>query len=143
LRQTHADRPFSGKPPAHFPGVGANGNVPPDPNIAVGPNHIVQTVNTRIAVYSKTGVMAAGYPKSLSSIWTALGGACATNNAGDPIVQYDRLADRWLVFQIGSLSSPYSQCYAISTSGDPTGSYNLYSYNFGSARVRGWVIRPS
>jgi hypothetical protein len=132
LRQNHADKPFSGSPPAHFPGVGANGNVPPDPNIAVGPNHIVQTVNTRIAVYSKTGVLAAGYPKSLSSIWTALGGACATNNAGDPIVQYDRLANRWLVFQIGSLSSPYSQCYAISTSGDPTGSYNLYSYNFGS-----------
>jgi len=37
-----------------FPGVSANGSAPPDPNLAVGPNHIVQIVNTEFAVYSKS-----------------------------------------------------------------------------------------
>src|SRR5437764_632713 len=56
-------------PNAYFAGVGANGYAPPDTNIAVGPNHIVETVNTRYAIYDKNGAPLVG-PKSLSSLWT-------------------------------------------------------------------------
>jgi hypothetical protein len=115
----------------NFPGVGENGSIPGDPNIAVGPNHIVQVVNSDIAVFDKNGNMYSGYPKRLGSIWTALGGPCA-NNSGDPVAQYDKLADRFIISQLGSLSSPYSECIAVSTSNNPTGSYYLYSYSFGS-----------
>lgn len=116
----------------NFPGIGENGYLPPDPNIAVGPNNIVQVVNVEIAVFNKSGVVASGYPKTLSSLWSNLGGGCASNNSGDPIVQYDKLADRFIVTQLGSLSSPYSECIAVSTTNDPRGSYYLYSYSFGS-----------
>ena len=34
----------------NFPGVGSNGFAPPDTNMAVGPNHILQTVNSRYAM---------------------------------------------------------------------------------------------
>ena len=115
-----------------FGGIFQDGYIPSDANIAVGPNHIVQLVNSEIAVLTKSGMMESGYPKSLGSLWSALGGGCATNNAGDPIVQYDRLADRWLITQLGSLSSPYSECFAVSQTNDPTLAYNLYSYSFGS-----------
>ncbi len=115
-----------------FPGIGANGSIPPDPNIAVGPNNIVQVVNTRLAIYNKSGAILSGYPKSLGTVWSALGGNCATQNAGDPIVQYDRAADRWFIAQLGNLSAPYSQCIAVSATADPNGSYHLYSYDFGS-----------
>jgi fibronectin type 3 domain-containing protein len=115
-----------------FPGAGSNGYIPPDPNIAVGPNHIVQTVNVSISVYDKNGNLYAGYPKSLPSLWSPVGGACGTNNGGDPDVQYDRNADRWLVSQLGSTSGPYYECIAVSQTNDPTGAYNLYSYSFGS-----------
>src|SRR6185437_10131320 len=69
-------------------------------------------------------------PKSLSNLWTSLGGACG--NSGDPVVQYDVVADRWLISQLQSLNSPYGECIAVSTSGDPGGIYNLYFYNFGN-----------
>lgn len=114
-----------------FGGVGANGYAPSDVNIAVGPNHIVQVVNVRYAVFDKSGTMLAGFPKSLGSIWgTGLPGC--SGNGGDPIVQYDRAADRWLISQLGSTSAPYSECIAISRTNDPTGAYYLYSYAYGS-----------
>ena len=60
-----------------------------------------------------------------------MGGACA-GNQGDPIVQYDRLADRWFLSQIGSESVPYTLCQAVSKTNDPTGAYSLYEYSFGN-----------
>jgi hypothetical protein len=114
-----------------FPGVGANGSAPPDPNVAVGPNHIVQLVNTEVAVYTKSGTIFSGYPKTLGSVFSNLGGGC-TGEWGDPIVQYDKVADRWLISQLESFSAPFGECIAISQTNDPTGAYYLYSYSFGS-----------
>lgn len=108
------------------------GYIPPDNNIAVGPNHIVEVVNAALAVYSKTGATLQA-PVPLKNLWTSLtGSACAANNGGDTVVVYDRQADRWLVTQLGSLSKPYSECVAVSQTGDPAGAYNLYAYGFGS-----------
>ena len=114
-----------------FFGVGANGYAPPDPNLAVGPNHIVQIVNVEFAVYSKSGTIFAGYPKTIGSLFSALGGSC-TGEWGDAIVQYDRAADRWLISQLGSFSAPFAECFAVSRTNDPTGAYNLYAYSFGN-----------
>ena len=114
-----------------FFGVGANGYAPPDPNLAVGPNHIVQIVNVEFAVYSKSGTIFAGYPKTIGSLFSALGGSC-TGEWGDAIVQYDRAADRWLISQLGSFSAPFAECFAVSRTNDPTGTYNLYAYSFGN-----------
>ena len=56
-------------------------------------------------------------------------------------MQYDNLAPdglgdggtgRWIITELGSLSAPYSECFAISETSDPTGSYYLYSQDFGS-----------
>ena len=118
---------------ARFPGVGANGSAPPDTNMAVGPNHILQTVNSRYAIYNKAGALIAG-PFSLSSLWSPLGSGngCATQNGGDVVAQYDKLADRFLVTQLGGLSAPYSECIAVSQTSDPTGAYWLYSFSYGT-----------
>ena len=132
--QTTAGAPLEledegGKP--RFPGVGANGSAPSDANIAVGPNHIVQMVNSEIAVYNKAGSLFAGYPKSLGSIFTNLGGSC-TGEWGDAIVQYDRAADRWLLTQLESFNGPFGECIAVSKTNDPTGAYYLYAFSTGS-----------
>src|SRR5205823_860130 len=63
------------------------------------------------------------------------GGLCQTNNDGDPVVRYDRQADRWVVLQLAvtnanGTSTPFLICVAVSTSGDPTGRYNRYSFAF-------------
>jgi len=114
-----------------FDGPGVNGYAPSDNNIAVGPNHIFAAVNSVYQIFNKSGVSVLG-PRTLSSLWTGVGGGCATANAGDVVVQYDKLADRWVLTQLSSLSSPYGECIAVSTSGDPTGTYSAYYYSFGS-----------
>ena len=100
-------------PQTHFPGIGANGKTPPDPNIAIGPDHIVEVVNVEIAVFNKSGSVYAGYPKKLNLLWSNLGGSCAVNNGGDTIVQYDRLADRFLVSQLQKADAnfPFPGCW--------------------------------
>ncbi len=120
-------------PLATFDGVNANGSLPPDTTGDVGPNHYVQAVNTRMAVYSKTGTQLVA-PVAINTIFSALpvNDRCRTTNDGDPIVIYDQLADRWLVSQFAVNPFPggsaYNQCIAISQTPDPTGAW--YAYNF-------------
>ena len=129
--QTFAGPLISAAGGTSFDGPGANGYAPPDNNIAVGPNHIFAAVNSMYQIFTKSGASVLG-PKTLSSLWTGVGGGCATANAGDVVVQYDKGADRWILTQLSSLSSPYGECIAVSTTGDPTGSYKAYYYSFGS-----------
>ena len=119
---------------ANFDGVGANGSAPPDTNMAVGPNHIVQWVNQEFAIYHKDGTVYPGYPKAGNALWSGFGGPCETTNDGDPIAQYDAAADRWVMSQLGNAFNgpPFYYCVAVSTSGDPNGTYSRYAYSFGN-----------
>ena len=112
-----------------FDGIGALGSAPSDVNLAVGPNHIVQTVNSRLAVFSKNGTLLSG-PTNLTTFFQPVGGACAAG-ASDPIVNYDRLADRWVISDIG-ISTTFSECVAVSKTNDPAGQYTLYNFSFGT-----------
>ncbi|MDG1346892.1 MAG: hypothetical protein P8P77_04685, partial [Crocinitomicaceae bacterium] len=87
LQETYGTSPNKA-PLVNFNGM--NGAFPPDPSGAVGPNHYVQAVNSSWRVYSKTGTpMSSAMP--LSSLWTG------SSSDGDPIVMYDRHADRFVV----------------------------------------------
>ena len=112
---------------------------PPDTTGDIGPNHYVQWVNSRYAVYnvtrdasnSITGFnQVAGFPKNGNVIWQGFGGRCESDNDGDPIVQYDHLANRWVLTQFAVSAQPYTQCVAVSTSPDPTGTYHRYAYSY-------------
>ncbi len=102
---------------------GMNGAFPPDPSGAAGPNHYVQAVNSSYRVYSKTGTPMSGQ-MPLSSLWAG------STSDGDPIVMWDRHADRWVItqFQI----SGNQILFAVSDSPDPLGSYNTYAYSLSS-----------
>jgi len=76
---------------------------PSDNSLAVGPDHIMQTVNTRIAIFTKkgkrfdtTGKVLYG-PAPNNTVFKGFGGACEATNNGDTVVRYDQLADRWLI----------------------------------------------
>jgi hypothetical protein len=99
----------------------------PDAVGAVGPNHYVQAVNYKLAVFDKTGTAVLG-PVSLSSLWPAIS-ECNTNN-GDPSVLYDRIADRWLISQVSNGLFGFHQCVAVSRTPDPTGPYWQYSFPY-------------
>jgi len=113
-----------------FDGISAAGLVPPDPIGDVGPNHYVQMVNTRFAVYSKSGVLLSG-PTSINQLFAGLPSSpCATTNDGDPVVVYDRLADRWLLsqFAVPGGAAGFHLCVAVSQTANPTGAYFLYDF---------------
>jgi uncharacterized repeat protein (TIGR01451 family) len=101
---------------------------PSDANGRVGPNHYVQTVNTDFAIFNKSGTAIYG-PAPVNTLWSGFGGGCETNNDGDPVVLYDPIADRWLISQFSVSTTPYLECVAVSTSPDPTGTWNRYSFS--------------
>jgi len=81
----------------------ANVRNPSDNSLAVGPDHIFQTVNTRVAIYTKkgrrfhqTGKVLYG-PVVTNAVFAGFGGQCETRNNGDAVVRYDQLAGRWLI----------------------------------------------
>ena len=104
---------------------GASSNVV-DPVGDVGPDHYVQMVNSKFAVFAKDGTVLAG-PLDINALWTGAGGSCEASNDGDPIVLYDQLADRWMLSQFYTQDGgPYGLCVAVSQGPDPTGTYHLY-----------------
>lgn len=114
-----------------------DGALPPDPNGDVGPSHYVQWVNTSFAIYNKSGVLLYG-PAAGNTLWSGFGGPCESTNDGDPIVLYDSLADRWLFSQFAFPnfpSGPYSQCVAVSQTGDPTGAYYRYAFQISATKL--------
>src|SRR5262245_26571272 len=76
---------------------------PSDNSLAVGPDHIVQTVNSRMAIFTKKGKRfeASGKPLygpvNTNNVFKGFGGVCETANNGDAVVRYDQIADRWLI----------------------------------------------
>src|SRR5439155_10221451 len=103
---------------------------PPDTNGEVGPNHYVQTTNLLVRVWNKAGTPLTA-PFKMSALFASLGGICSFSDAGDPIAIYDQLADRWLLSQFNFFnlgSPPYHQCIAISTTGNPLGTWFVYDF---------------
>ncbi len=121
---------------ASFDGVpNVDGVLPPDTNGDVGPTQYVQIVNVSFAVFSKSGSTLYG-PANINTLFTGFGGPCQTTDDGDPIVQYDQLADRWLITQFALPNypnGPFYQCIAVSTTGNATGSWYRYQFQISSA----------
>jgi hypothetical protein len=76
---------------------------PSDNSLAVGPVHIVQTVNSQMAIFTKrgarfneTGRVLYG-PVNTNNVFRGFGGTCEARNNGDAVARYDQLAGRWLI----------------------------------------------
>ena len=77
-------------------GVGSSGH-PPDTNGDVGPNYYIQTVNTAIGIYDKSGNQIALTHFNTFMSQGHFGNLCDTDNFGDPVVLYDTFEDRWFI----------------------------------------------
>jgi hypothetical protein len=103
---------------------------PPDPNGEVGPNHFVEMINLVFGVYDKAGNLLLG-PVDTGSLWAGFPITDCTDPSGDPVVLYDQFMDRWLLSQFTTAGPEYFNCVAISTTGDPTGTYFRYAFSTG------------
>jgi hypothetical protein len=135
---TQATTAAIGAPLANFEGLSNQDNFnalarrvnPPDPVGDVGPNHYVEMVNLLVGVYSKSGTLLAG-PTPIGNLWDGFAVSHCANDAGDPVVLYDQLADRWILSQFTTVGPEYWNCIAVSTAGDPTGTYYRYAFSTG------------
>ncbi len=118
-----------GGPIVNVAGASSTGVSPPDVTNDVGPNHVIHAYNgasgSLFKIYNKTGTLLSG-PTAMESLGT---GGCA-NGAGDPIVLYDRLADRWFLLEFNGTNNDL--CIYVSKTPNPvTGGW--WAYNFGQA----------
>ncbi|RMI17384.1 MAG: T9SS C-terminal target domain-containing protein [Calditrichaeota bacterium] len=104
-----------------FPGIADPGLViPPDPHMAVGPNHLMGTVNQQFAIFDKTGTM-------LKLINAADWFANVHPGGGpfDPQILFDHHSRRWIMVWIDFTSAPPQSFLLLSVSDDdnPLGSW--------------------
>ena len=139
LQQSVEQHSQGPKPPiaaiASFDGLGFGfdgpqgpfrGGNPSDNSLAVGPDHIVQIVNTRMAIFTKKGKKFDTTGKVLygstptNNVFKGFGGTCEQRNNGDAVVRYDQLAERWLIVMPIFSREPYrADQKASTTSKDP------------------------
>jgi len=107
---------------------------PPDTNGSVGSTQFVEITNSDYEVFDKTTGEVLLPPTSYLTIWHGFSQGCGRNDNGDPIVLWDKLAQRWLVSHLSftSFAQQNLVCVAVSTTADATGSYLRYSFDFGS-----------
>src|SRR5207249_283756 len=78
-----------------------------------------------------TGTSVLG-PLAITALFSGFGGVCQTSGEGDPVVLYDRIANRWVINQFAGTSTPTDACVAVSTTSDATGAWNRYAFHLGS-----------
>lgn len=132
------------QPRAPSPGVSfdaidytrSGGSVPPDPELAVGPDHIIAVVNVSVAIYDKSGNTLFG-PTSATTLFSQ---SVCRSGLYDPNVLYDEEADRWIVaYDKGAFDSNGGYCLLASQSGDPTGSWYEYFFHLNGST---WLDFP-
>ncbi len=131
VQSSKSVRAFS--PVISFDGIpNVAGFSPPDPVGAVGLNHYVVMTNVHFQIFNKDGTSAMPAAAN-NTLWSGFGGACEAQNAGDPIVLYDQHNDRWLLSQFTSNAAggEFFNCVALSTTGDPTGTYFRWAFSTG------------
>ena len=138
--------------PVSGTGFAGNGNddlvLPPDTNADIGYDAqgnawMVQWVNLHYQMWERLSGQTSWSSKVAASgntVFASLNNLCSSTNDGDPSVVYDRMAHRWVLTQFafdtdfffGMPTPPYGECVAVSQTADPSGAYNLYSWDVGS-----------
>jgi hypothetical protein len=107
-------------------GIGSKNNVyPPDPTGDIGKDHYMQMVNywggSEFQIWNKKGQTVYG-PANSNTLWAQVG----LKGYGDPIIQYDHEAQRWIMLELSQIFVN-ELLIAISDDSDPTGSWKAYS----------------
>jgi hypothetical protein len=127
----------------NFEGVGDSYGVndssfvePPDTNGAAGTSQYVQWVNVDFAVFDKSNGNLLYGPVPGNTLWSGFGGPCENKNGGDPIAQFDKINNKWVMMQIqypgfGPGGGGYYICLAVSDSNDFINStFERYAFKF-------------
>ncbi len=102
-----------------------NSYIPPDPDVAVGPNHIITTVNVDFSIWDKEGNLINNIN---GETWCSQ--AIGAPNAFDPQVIFDHYENRWIIlWDTRPESTQSSFVIAYSDDSDPNGIWYMYAIN--------------
>ena len=115
--------PNVSRPSAQWPAIGATGWTPPDPDLGVGPNHVVAVVNSSIAFYTKAGNQT--FQQTFDTFFAGMG---AGTFIFDPKGLYDPISKRFMVIacEFDEASSTSKMLFAVSDDSDPNGNWFRY-----------------
>jgi len=129
-----------GAPPTvNFEGQGDTGWAPPDTNGAVSSQFVVSTVNNRITVRNRSGVVLTS--ADLNVFWSSLP---TTTNSFDTRVRFDPYGQRFILISAGSLNdAPNSGLLiAVTATSDPTGAWYEFRVKADPAS-QAWLDHPT
>lgn len=109
---------------AKFPGISATGMEPPDPDIAVGPSHLVEVVNSSIAFFNKQGTKV--FEQTFQNFFRNIS---PEGFDFDPKVIFDQVSKRFVVLDLGLndvAGGTSSFLIAVSDDADPNGNWNQF-----------------
>jgi len=106
-----------------FDGVSEWNGYPPDPNLAVGPNYIVEAVNRMLVVFNKSGV--SEYEIDFGTFFSNF--VNSNDNIGDPKIIYDQYSKRYVLVILDFTKGTY--LIAATETTDPLGNWYKYSSN--------------
>ena len=115
-------------PSRSFAGRGYTGVNPPDTVGDIGPLYYIQSVNDNIGAQIRIWDKSEPSPNEVVSfVLDSLGGGACGTGFGDPIVLWDREAQRWLLTEFASTGN--NLCVYVSQTADPI-SGGWYAYAF-------------
>ena len=130
---------------AGLTGGGSGSTIGSDSGVAVGPDEVVQTVNTSLSIFDRSGSSLAGVPTiTLPAFFslTETGGSGHTTFDAEPRVLFDTVRQRWIAIELSWDCSRYKVNpgdalpafghgfldYGISDTADPTGFWTTSSF---------------
>lgn len=107
----------------NFNGISQTNSIPPDPHIAVGPNHVVGVVNSRFAIWDKEGNL-------LKNINADTWYSNVVQGVGsfDPKVLYDHFAKRWIMVWLDQDDNSQRGYFLLSVSADSNAIGTWYNW---------------
>ena len=106
----------------NFRGISQTNFLPPDPIIAVGPNHVLACVNSTFRIWDKSGNVLKTI--SLSSWFSNVRPGLAFS---DPRVIYDHFANRWVMIGIDAAQLTTPILVSVSDDDNPLGTWYNWS----------------
>ena len=124
--------PAAAQPPItvlqSFDGLAADGVAPPNTSGNGRHTQFVQWVNDRYAIYDKTTGAQIPAPSGNWLHVTAESGPCSNLNSGQPMVEYDKLAARWVLAQLAFSSPAYYFFAGVPPRRTRAAQFNLYAF---------------
>jgi hypothetical protein len=109
----------------NFSGIAATGWIPPDCTMAVGPAHVMLSVNSSVAIHNKVG----GAPVLQRTLTQWFANVVTGQTVFDPKLLYDQHAARWVLLAVAFKTNPNTSVFLLSVSAtsNPLGVWRNYS----------------